>query len=60
MNDKKIAFKCTFEGSHFIARTLDVIVPEIENSEQVGEKYEIEVIEISDEELDALPEFDGW
>jgi len=37
----------------------DVLMEEIKNAE-VGDRFTITLVEMSQEELDVLPEFDGW
>jgi hypothetical protein len=50
----KMAGSCTFPENG-----IDEIVDEISFA-NVGEKFEIEVQEMSQEDFDKLPEFEGW
>jgi len=46
-------------NSYYISKTIDFLVADIENSE-VGDVWKIEVTEMTEEEYEALPEFDGF
>ena len=43
----------------FTDNSLDGITSELENSE-IGDKYQVELIDMDKQEVDNLPEFDGW
>lgn len=56
------AFKLRLNGeSHYIDDSLDNIAGVLEYQEtEVGDIFTLEVIEISEEEFNNLPEFDGF
>lgn len=55
--------KISFDGSYYISEDLQEAVQtaigDIEDQE-IGDCFEIEVIEMSQADFEALPEFDGW
>lgn len=53
------AWKVGFMGSHYITRDLGDAVVELEESD-VGDEIAIERIRISEVDLTALPEFEGF
>jgi hypothetical protein len=62
VSEKKLYPKITrpdYGGTSYIAPDLDAAKDEMEFSEP-GDVFHIEMVEMTDEEYDALPEFDGW
>ncbi len=56
-------FKLTIESFKrscvFVDGSLDGLLEEIRGS-KTGEVFTVTVLEMSQEEIDAMPEFDGW
>ena len=56
-------FKVTYDGTYCILYTLDDALTTIKNEmeqDDFFDKIELERVEMTQEEIDALPEFDGF
>ena len=56
----KVAKIMLNSGSEALICEFRYIESTIEESSEVGDKYTIEIIEMSQEDLDALPDFGGF
>jgi hypothetical protein len=63
MNEKKLrvfkVFRPDLSGQCWIAREFSVIENEFDGAEP-GDKIIIEITEVTDDEINKLPEFEGW
>jgi hypothetical protein len=53
-------YNITMNGTTLSVTELVDTLHEIENSAEIGDTIEIDVIEMSKEDFDNLPEFDGF
>jgi hypothetical protein len=62
MAKKVKVYKLRFEGSGgcLIDRSMTALVETELDAAEVGDKYTIEVAEMTEGEIEALPEFDGF
>lgn len=63
MEEKIVMFKVTYDGTYCLVYTLndaiDTLKYELEQEDCFG-KIEVERVEMTQEEIDALPEFEGF
>jgi hypothetical protein len=63
MSEKKIHYKLTkphlFHDDYCVFQNLDSISDEIDGGE-VGDKFLVEIVEMTEEEFINLGEFEGW
>lgn len=53
-------YKLTFEESSLLTTSLGCVMAEIENNSELDTHFDIDVIEMTAEEINNLPEFSGF
>ena len=45
---------------HFTELTMQIVYDMLQNIDDIGDGYELTVVEMTDDEFDILPEFEGF
>ena len=64
MNDKKVrAYRVTrsdYPGNNCTYRNVDTLIDGEFDGAEVGDKITIELVEMTEDQLESLPDFEGW